>query len=114
VVLAVNQKRVHTLVIEDDFQRAGWRCENCDAVGMTEGANKCPYCQGHLAWVEAFSEELVDRVLRDDGEVQIVGHSNKLHSYRGVAAVLRQNHGTGLAGHQYQGSFPGEEPAQGA
>lgn len=91
VVLAVNEGRIHRLVLEEDFQRAGWRCANCDALGPTaEAAEVCPYCGGALIAVHHLGEALVARTLGEGGEVEVVAHSNKLHSYRSVGAFLRQ------------------------
>ena len=99
VVSAVNQRRVHRLILEEDFERSGWRCRNCGALG-TNHDELCSFCQGPLAWVEALGEELVGRVLAEDGEVEVVAHTNRLHSYLGVAALLRQTKAKGLAGRE--------------
>jgi Bacterial archaeo-eukaryotic release factor family 10 len=99
VVLALNEGRVHTLVIEDDFQRTGWRCDNCGALGQkAESAERCPFCEGNLHVVHDLGESLVARTLAEGGRVEVVAHTNKLHSYRGVAAFLRQTAATGLRG----------------
>ncbi|HET9598104.1 MAG TPA: hypothetical protein VFP65_21125 [Anaeromyxobacteraceae bacterium] len=98
VVLAVNERRVHKLIVEEDFQRSGWRCRNCGALGMNH-EEVCSFCQGPLARVEALGEELAGHVLAEDGEVEVVAHQNRLHSYRGIAALLRQTRATGLSGH---------------
>ncbi len=99
VVLALNEKRVHTLVIEEDFARAGFRCDNCDALGATvDRAEVCPFCAGDLRVVPHLGEALVARTLAEGGRVEVVPHGNKLHSYRGVAASLRQIAPTGLRG----------------
>jgi peptide subunit release factor 1 (eRF1) len=97
VVLAVNERRVHRLLLEEDFERSGWRCRNCRALGTTH-EEVCSYCRGPLARVDALGEELMGRVLGEDGEVEIVAHSQRLHSYAGVAAVLRQAKAKGLSG----------------
>jgi hypothetical protein len=99
VVLAVNERRVHRLILEEDFARSGWRCRNCGALGMTHD-EVCSFCQGSLARVDALGEELMGRVLANDGEVEVVAHTNKLHSYRGVAALLRQAKAKGLSGRE--------------
>jgi peptide subunit release factor 1 (eRF1) len=99
VVLAVNERRVHRLILEEDFERSGWRCHNCGALGMNHD-EVCSFCQGALARVDALGEELVGRVLAEDGEVEVVAHTNRLHSYRGVAALLRQSKATGLSGRE--------------
>ncbi len=99
VVLALNEGRVHALVLESDFDGNGWRCDNCGALGFNaEAAEVCPYCAGDLHVVHDLAEALVARTLSEGGRVEVVAHANKLHSYRGVAAFLRQTAGTGLAG----------------
>jgi hypothetical protein len=97
VILAVNERRVERLMMEEDFTGWGWRCFNCDALGMRE-AESCPYCGGELTTVEDLPEELAGRVLAEDGEIEVVRHSKKLHSYRGTGALLRQVRGTGMRG----------------
>jgi peptide subunit release factor 1 (eRF1) len=99
VVLAVNERRVHRLILEEDFERSGWRCRNCSALGMNHD-EVCSFCQGPLARVDALGEELVGRVLAEDGEVEVVAHTNRLHSYCGVAALLRQAKPKGLSGRE--------------
>jgi hypothetical protein len=99
VVLALNEGRVRTLVIEDDFRRAGYRCDNCGALGAKAGAAEvCPFCEGDLRVVHDLREALVASALAAGGRVQVLPHGNKLHSYRGVGAFLRQTAPTGLRG----------------
>jgi peptide subunit release factor 1 (eRF1) len=99
VVNALNQGRVHRLVLEEDFARAGWRCTNCDALGSNaEAAEVCPYCGGGLMVVHHLGEALVARTLGEGGAVEVVAHTNKLHSYRCVGAFLRQATGGGMRG----------------
>lgn len=109
VIEALNQGRVRKLVIEDDFDRTGWQCDNCAAIGENAEAQEiCPYCGGDVKAVTVLGEALVARALREDAEVEIVAHGNKLHSYRGVAALLRQTAGTGLRGANHRwSSAPG-------
>jgi release factor family 10 len=99
VVLALNEGRVHVLVIEDDFERTGWRCDNCGALGQNaESAEACPFCRGDLHVVHDLGEALVARALAEGGRVEVVAHTSKLHGYRGVGAFLRQIAATGLRG----------------
>jgi peptide subunit release factor 1 (eRF1) len=98
VVLAVNERRVHRLILEEDFERSGWRCRNCGALGMNHD-EVCSFCQGPLARVDSLGEELVGRILAEDGEIEVVAHNNRLHEYHGVAALLRQARANGLSGH---------------
>ena len=99
VVLAVNEGRVHELVLEEDFRRTGWRCDNCDALGAdAESAETCPYCGGELRAVLDLGEALVARTLAVGGGVDVVPRERRLHGYRGTGAFLRQTAPTGLRG----------------
>jgi hypothetical protein len=98
VVLAANEGRVHHLVVEEDFRRAGWRCDGCDALGITEGDADCPFCGGDLRTVRDLGEALVARTLAGRGRVEVVRHASRLHAYRGIGALLRQTAPTGLRG----------------
>jgi peptide subunit release factor 1 (eRF1) len=97
VILAVNERRVERLMMEEDFAGWGWRCFNCDALGLG-GTESCRYCGGEVTTVEDLPEELAGRVLAEEGEIEVVRHNNKLHSYRGTGALLRQSKGTGMRG----------------
>lgn len=110
VVLALNEGRVHTLLVEEDFDRTGFRCDNCGALGASvERAEVCPYCAGDVRAVQALREALIAKTLAEGGRVEISAHENRLHSYRGVAALLRQTTPTGL-----RGASPPWAPAPGA
>jgi peptide subunit release factor 1 (eRF1) len=98
VVDALNQGRVHRLVLETDFARTGWHCDRCGALGARDGHPTCPYCGADTHAVHALGEALVARALAEGGQVEVVAHSKKLHGYRGVAAFLRQSAPTGLKG----------------
>ena len=99
VVLAVNQGRVHTLVVEEDFERRGFSCDNCGALGPdVEAAEVCPFCAGELRAVQNLREALVARTLSGGGRVELVRHESRLHGYKGVGAWLRQTAQHGLRG----------------
>ncbi|HET8541991.1 MAG TPA: hypothetical protein VFL83_19095 [Anaeromyxobacter sp.] len=99
VVLALNEKRVQVLVLDEQFRRAGWRCENCDALGASaEAAEACPWCGGELHVVRDLGEALVARTLAVGGSVEVVAGDRRLRGYRGVGALLRQTAPTGLRG----------------
>jgi peptide subunit release factor 1 (eRF1) len=99
VVLATNEGRVHALVLEEDFRRAGWRCDNCEALGAKAGsAETCPYCGGDLRVVRDLGEALVARTVAVGGAVEVLPHDRRLHGYRGIGAFLRQTAPTGLRG----------------
>ncbi|HEY0840805.1 MAG TPA: Vms1/Ankzf1 family peptidyl-tRNA hydrolase, partial [Vulgatibacter sp.] len=87
VVLAANEGRIHRLVIQHGLEMPGWRCTNCDSLGIKH-ASTCSYC-GYPAEDVPLSQELANRVLREGGRVDVVEPDALLHHYYGVAAVLR-------------------------
>lgn len=87
VVLAANEERIHLLILESDFDRPGWRCDQCGALAAV-GPIECNYCGGDVSSV-ALGEALVRRVLRNGGEVDVVAPHPRLHHYHGVGAFLR-------------------------
>jgi peptide subunit release factor 1 (eRF1) len=99
VALALAEGRVHALVLEETFERAGWCCDNCDALGANaESAEACPFCGGELHVVHDLAEALVARTLAVGGTVDVVPRERRLHGYGGVGAFLRQTAPTGLRG----------------
>lgn len=87
VVLAANEGRIHRLLIEDGFEATGWRCRNCDAIGIAAMA-ACGYCGGETTTTH-LGEELIRRVIENDGEVDVMEPRARLHFYDGIAAFLR-------------------------
>ena len=87
VVLAVNEGRVHRLIVESGYDQTGWRCRSCDAVG-TAAVTSCGYCGQDTTTVD-LGEELARRVIENDGEVEVLEPRPLLHHYHGIAAVLR-------------------------
>jgi len=87
VVLAANEGRVHRLVIERRLRLDGWRCTNCDALGIKH-EKTCGFC-GYPTEDVPLAQELVNRVLQEGGEVAVVEPDALLHHYYGVASVLR-------------------------
>lgn len=87
VVLAANEERIHLLVLAADFQRPGWRCDQCSALASS-GPVECRYCGGQVSSVD-LGEALVRRVIRAGGEVDVVEPQPRLAHYHGVGAFLR-------------------------
>jgi peptide subunit release factor 1 (eRF1) len=88
-LMAVNAGLVHKLVMNSDFQKLGWRCQDCDAIGHgTELPPQCTACDSPVMAVE-LGEAMVTAVLRCDGFVQPVAPDARLAQYDGIGALLR-------------------------
>jgi peptide subunit release factor 1 (eRF1) len=89
ILAALNAGRVHTLVMNSDFQQLGWRCQDCDSIEHgTELPPQCTACNRPVRAVE-LGEAMVTEVLRCDGFVQPVAPDARLAQYDGIGALLR-------------------------
>jgi peptide chain release factor subunit 1 len=89
-LLAVNSGLVHKLVMHSDFQRLGWRCQDCQYIGSgKEITSQCTICNGAAIAVE-LGEAMVTEVLRRDGFFEPVAVDARLNAYDGIGALLRQ------------------------
>lgn len=90
VVEAVNQGRVDELLLEGRFAVAGWRCSQCDALGLGE-AEACAFCGGKLVALPTLREELARRVVAAGGRLEPLPDGTVLSAHDGVGARLRQD-----------------------
>jgi peptide subunit release factor 1 (eRF1) len=88
-LLAVNSGLVHKLVMHSDFQRLGWRCQECHYIGSgQEITSQCTVCNGAAIAVE-LGEAMVTEVLRHDGFFEPVAADARLAEHDGIGALLR-------------------------
>ena len=99
VVEALNQRRVHKLVIEEGFDGpAGAATTAAPSARTPSPPTRARTAAGARARCGDLGEAIVARGARNGAEVEVVAHANKLHSYRGVGAFLRQTSQNGLRG----------------
>ncbi len=75
VLLAVQQGRVHILVVPADFKHKGWRCRRCDGLvaDLThQRPPACPYCEGPLVAEENIIDVAMQQVLSQGGHLEVV------------------------------------------
>jgi peptide chain release factor subunit 1 len=89
-VRAVCEERVWRLIYEQDFSARGSRCTNCGMLfARTEGS--CDYCGAAIKPIDDLLEQMVERVLEQDGQVEKISGDAalRLQQAGGVGAVLR-------------------------
>lgn len=100
VVAALNEGRVHRLLLDPDYDRAGSVCLVCEAVIPGREA-RCSYCNGELSTIP-FTEALVRRAISDDAEVVFIPPGAELPNGRRIGAQLRHRR----AIHGLYGEYP--------
>ncbi len=85
---ALQEERVHTLVVAEDYNAPGYRCDNCGYVAA-ESDGVCPYCSGDMVHVDDVVEYAVKRMLESGGHVESVRDNPALVEAGSIGAVLR-------------------------
>jgi peptide chain release factor subunit 1 len=87
-VRALNEGRVHTLVLVDNKEIGGCLCGDCRGVDVL-GTEECEYCKKKMGNVTDVSEHLAVLAVERDAEVRYVKSGLGLESKDGVGAILR-------------------------
>jgi len=85
---ALQQGRVHQLLLSPDLHTAGYQCENCGAV-VLEALAACPYCSGKLVASTDVVNLAVHTAIDAGLKVSVLDRSPRLAEVGGIAAVLR-------------------------
>jgi len=85
---ALQEERVHTLVVAEGFSAPGYRCADCGYVAA-ESNGTCPYCSGDMLHVDDAVEYAVKRMLELGGHVESVRDNSALVKAGSIGAVLR-------------------------
>ncbi len=84
----VHQGRVHTLVVEKDFEADGYLCEGCQYISA-ESINKCPFCGGKPQLIHEAVNRIIHRVMEAGSTVETVIDNEALAKAGHIGAVLR-------------------------
>jgi peptide chain release factor subunit 1 len=87
-VNALQEGRVHTLVLVDNYEINGCLCGDCGSVDILD-AGECQFCRNKLSKVGDISEHLAMLAVERDAEVNYVRSGLGLEKVDGVGALLR-------------------------
>jgi peptide chain release factor subunit 1 len=88
VLGALGRHQVQTLLVDRNYRVPGWRCPECNWVGLT-AVERCPACGGRTAPVADAVGELVRLAIVQNGQVEVGENIPVLDELGGVAGVLR-------------------------
>jgi peptide chain release factor subunit 1 len=90
VLRALNERRVETLVADEQFDAAGTFCPTCGWLGP-DGERVCPVDESELERLEDLTEAAVELTIQQSAEILAVGNRRDELAERagGVAALLR-------------------------
>lgn len=90
-LLALMEKRVQLLIVEEAFAHAGWECPNCGYLGARQEEH-CPLCGTRLNEQPDIIEPALERVFEQDGELEVLRSEaarQALTQYGRIGALLR-------------------------
>ena len=90
-LLAIVEKRVQLLILEEEYRPAGWVCSNCHFMGATN-QEYCPLCGSTLKPESDIVELALERVLDQDGDIEVLRSAESrqaLEQHGHIGALLR-------------------------
>ncbi|HUB04201.1 MAG TPA: Vms1/Ankzf1 family peptidyl-tRNA hydrolase [Solirubrobacteraceae bacterium] len=87
-LVALNERRVQTLLLEPALDRRGARCPTCGLL-MLEPGDPCPADGSATEEIEHLREAAVEAALAQGAEVMVVQHYPDLGPLQGIGAILR-------------------------
>lgn len=85
---AVHSGRVQTLVLQDGFRAAGYRCKGCDYLTAQE-LGQCPFCGSEIERIRDAVELIVRKVMQDGGDVVVVRDNADLEQAGKIGGLMR-------------------------
>ena len=87
-LVALNERRVQTLLLEPAMDRRGARCPQCGMLTVEANA-RCPADGSELEEVDHLREAAIEAALAQGADVFVVRHYPDLGPLQGIAALLR-------------------------
>lgn len=91
IIRALERGQIMTLLVNDGFAQAGYRCVSCGHITLQE-EDQCSYCSGELEYYDDAVALIIDQVYEQGSDVVFVaGDSNaeRLAKLGHIAALLR-------------------------
>lgn len=85
---AIHEGRVKTLLVLQDFEQAGYRCDGCGYLTVQE-LEICPFCNGSFVRIDDAVEMAVQETLKVNAEAKVVLENEALANAGHIAALLR-------------------------
>jgi peptide chain release factor subunit 1 len=87
-VMALNERRVETLMLEPGLDMRGFRCPTCGLLAL-ESDGQCPADGSEMEGLDHLTEAVVEAALAQGGGVMVVHHYPDLGPLQGIGAILR-------------------------
>ncbi|MDI6783161.1 MAG: hypothetical protein QME64_03580 [bacterium] len=86
-LLALQEDKVHTLIISDGFKSTGYKCSHCGYFNIDNG--NCSFCSQKMAGVPDLVEEAVKLAIWQNCEIEYVVNHPIMPELGNIGAILR-------------------------
>jgi peptide chain release factor subunit 1 len=84
---ALNQQRIHILLVQEGFQQPGAVCHSCGMI-VAEPRARCPGCDGAAQQVDGVVDSVIQRALELGSTVEVATGQDQLVPIQSIGAVL--------------------------
>ena len=88
VLNANHEGRIKTLLVNENFEQAGYRCQGCGYLTVQE-LDLCPFCGGQFKAIPSAVEMAVQDSLVKNADVKVLRENEALADLGQIAALLR-------------------------
>ncbi len=85
---ALQEERVHVLIVDEGLQATAYRCEHCGYIGAQK-TQTCVYCGGPMVPIKDAVDAIVRRAIQRGVEVEFVPGNEDLKRAGQIGAILR-------------------------
>ncbi len=85
---AIHEGRVKTLLVDQEFEQSGFRCEGCGYLAV-QALETCPFCGAEFAKIRTAVEMAVRESLQKNADVKVIQDNETLEDAGQIAAILR-------------------------
>jgi peptide chain release factor subunit 1 len=85
---ALQEERVYTLLISEDFKQPIWQCVDCGYM-VDQELKECPVCKGHMKMEPEGAHPIVKKALEQGARIVVVPQESPLSEYGEIGALLR-------------------------
>jgi peptide chain release factor subunit 1 len=86
-LLALQEDKVHTLVLSDGFKRSGYKCSHCGYFNIDNG--NCSFCSQKMITIPDIIEEAVKLAVKQNCEIEYVVNHPIMPELGNIGAMLR-------------------------
>jgi len=84
---ALNEQKIHILLVQQDFSHSGGECHNCGLL-MLQQSGECPACGGSVTALENVVDAAIQKALELGSSVEVATEFGKLEPIENIGSIM--------------------------